>query len=217
MIIRSIEGGYDKNLTYVIGCEKSGIGAIIDAAVGAEQIVNTANDADLQLKYLIITHSHHDHYASAEPLLKKLRDLSVLTFGDALAHVAGDDILQISDGETHHMGSIRLKFLHTPGHYPDCICVVANGAIFTGDTLFIGRTGRTISPKSDPRKLYQSISEKILPLPDDLVIHPGHNYGPKLTNTLGKEKQKNEFLQAEDEEEFITVMKEYEASRKQGD
>ncbi len=216
MIVRGIEGGYDKNLTYVIGCEKSGIGAIIDAAVGAEQIISVADDADLQIKYLIITHSHHDHYASAEALLKKLRNVTVITYGDALRHLAGDEHLQVGDGDIHHMGGIRLKFLHTPGHYPDSICVMAGGAIFTGDTLFIGRTGRTVSPKSDTRTLYQSISEKILPLDDDTVIYPGHNYGSRPKNTLGAERKQNSFLQADSVEEFVRVMEEYEANRTTG-
>jgi len=213
MIVKSIEGGYDKNLTYIIGCEKSNRGAVIDAAAGAEQILRTATNAGLILQYLIITHSHHDHYASAEALLKKLRDLTIIMYGDALDELDVRDFMRVDDGDTARLGSIELKFLHTPGHYPDSICIVAPDAIFTGDTLFIGRTGRTISPKSSTRTLYHSISEKIMPLPDDLVIYPGHNYGSKPTNTLGEEKQSNPFLQAADEEEFVQVMEEYEASR----
>jgi len=213
MIIESLEGGYDKNFTYIIGCEKSRQAAVIDAAVGAEQIISAASDLDLHIKYLIITHTHHDHYAWAEALLKKLRDITLITYSDALQGIGEKKHRMVDDGDTMYLGSEELKFLHTPGHYPDSICIVTNGAVFTGDTLFIGRTGRTTSPKSDPRKLYHSVKEKILSLPDETVIYPGHNYGYKPYNTLSDERENNEFLQAESADEFEEIMEEYENSR----
>lgn len=216
MIIKSIEGGYDRNFTYLIGCEKSRHGAVIDAAVGAEQILSVAGETNLNLKYLVITHSHHDHYAWADALLKKLRNITLITYGDAISNIGEDKHIQVEDGDEMHLGSERLRFLHTPGHYPDSICVVADGAVFTGDTLFIGRTGRTTSPKSDIEKLYTSINEKLLSLPEDTTIYPGHNYGEKPYRDLGEEKEKNEFLQADSVEEFKQIMVEYEELRAVG-
>jgi len=216
MIIRSIEGGYDKNFTYLIGCEKSQQGAIIDAAVGAETILKAAREENLQIKYLVITHSHHDHYAWADALLKKLRNITLVTYGESIRDIGEAKHLSVQDGETLHLGSEQLKFLHTPGHCPDSICVVANGAVFTGDTLFIGRTGRTIGPKSDARDLYRSVKEKLLSLPEKTVVYPGHNYGEVPHRTLGEEKVNNKFLQAEDEEDFLRIMEEYEENRVPG-
>lgn len=213
MIIESLEGGYDKNFSYLIGCEKSRQAAVIDAAVGAEQIITAADDLDLKIKYLIITHTHHDHYAWAEALLKKLRNITLITYSDDLKDIGEKKHRLVDDGETMYLGSEELQFLHTPGHYPDSICIVANGAVFTGDTLFIGRTGRTTSPKSDPQDLFRSINEKLFPLPDDTVIYPGHNYGDKPHNTLGDEKKHNQFLQAESADEFEQIMEEYEKLR----
>ncbi|MBS1271035.1 MAG: Hydroxyacylglutathione hydrolase GloC [Candidatus Marinimicrobia bacterium] len=213
MIIESLEGGYDKNFTYLIACEKSRQAAVIDAAVGAEQIITTANDLDLKIKYLIITHTHHDHYAWAEALLKKLRRITLVTYSDALSGIGEDEHRMVGDGETMHIGSEEIQFLHTPGHYPDSICILADGAVFTGDTLFIGRTGRTTSPKSDTRELFHSVKDKLLTLPDETVIYPGHNYGEKPHNTLGNEKENNQFLQAESADEFEKIMQEYEESR----
>jgi glyoxylase-like metal-dependent hydrolase (beta-lactamase superfamily II) len=213
MLIESIEGGYDNNFTYIIGCEKSRIGAVIDAAVGAESILKKIQDQNLQIKYLILTHTHHDHYSWAEALLKKLRGVTLVTYGDSVKNIGEEQHVQVDDGESMHMGSEVLEFYHTPGHYPDSICIKADDALFTGDTLFIGRTGRTISAQSDTRQLYRSIYEKIIPMPDEITIYPGHNYGDKPTNTLGKEKESNKFLQAESVDDFVQTMEEYERNR----
>lgn len=214
MIIRSIEGGYDKNFAYVIGCEKSRTGAVIDAAVGAESILKKVDEANLKIKYLIITHSHHDHYAWAEALLKKLRGVTLITYGENIKNIGESKHLSVDDGDSVHMGGVELTFHHTPGHYPDCICIEAGGALFTGDTLFIGRTGRIRSPKSNIEDLYTSLSEKVLTLPEELIIYPGHNYGPAPYRSLGEEKASNKFLQAGTLQEFTAVMNEFEQSLK---
>ncbi|HKJ68097.1 MAG TPA: MBL fold metallo-hydrolase [bacterium] len=213
MIVRSIEGGYDKNFSYIIGCEKSRKGAIIDAAIGAETLIKSANEANLEIQYLIITHSHHDHYAWAEALLKKLRDLTLITYGDTIMNIGEKEHIDVEDGEEIYLGSIPLTFYHTPGHFPDSVCVVADGAVFTGDTLFIGRPGRTRSPKSDVEALYHSINDKLLTLPDDTKIYPGHNYGEEPVSTIGEQKATNEFLQAESPGEFAKLMEEYERQK----
>jgi len=214
MIIKSIEGGYDKNFSYIIGCEKSRKAAIIDAAVGAETLIKSANEADLKIEYLIITHSHHDHYAWAEALLKKLRGVTLITYGNTIKGIGEDEHLAVEDGEKVHLGGIPLTFHHTPGHYPDSICVVADHSVFTGDTLFVGRTGRTTSPKSDIEDLYTSIQEKILTLPDEMRIYPGHNYGKSPTSTIGKQKSDNKFLQAESLDEFKEIMDNFEREKR---
>lgn len=213
MIIRSMEGGYDKNFAYVIGCEKSRTGAVIDAAVGAETILKTAHQANLNLKYLIITHSHHDHYAWAEALLKKLRGVTLITYGKNIRGIGESKHLSVKDGDRLHMGGVELVFHHTPGHYPDCICIQAEDALFTGDTLFIGRTGRVKSPKSNLEDLYTSLKEKVLPLPEELTIYPGHNYGPEPYRTLREEREHNRFLQAGSLKDFIAVMDDFERSK----
>lgn len=216
MIIESIEGGYDNNFTYLVGCEKSHIGAVIDAAVGAEQILKRANEVGLDLQYLVITHSHHDHYSSAEPLMRKLDNMTLVMYGNAVKNIGEANRLEVNDNDTFHIGSLEVQVMHTPGHYPDSICLVTDGAVFTGDTLFIGRTGRTISPKSDTDKLYHSVTNKILKLPEDTIIYPGHNYGGKPFATLREERETNPFLQAENAEEFVEIMDEYERSLARG-
>jgi len=213
MIIQSIEGGYDKNFAYVIGCEKSRTGAVIDAAVGAETILKTADQANLKLKYLIITHSHHDHYAWAEALLKKLRGVTLITYGENIRDIGESKHLSVEDGDTVYMGGVELTFHHTPGHYPDCICIQAEDALFTGDTLFIGRTGRVKSPKSNLEDLYTSLKDKVLTLPGELTVYPGHNYGPQPYRTLQEEKAQNRFLQAESLKEFTAVMDDFERTK----
>ena len=105
---------------------------------------------------------------------------------------------------------------YTPGHYPDSICYLLDDVLFTGDTLFVGRTGRTIDSKSDIKKLYQSVYNKILNLPSKTIIYPGHDYGPRASISLKENILISPLLQAEDEKDFIKKMKEYELKRKPG-
>ena len=88
--------------------------------------------------------------------------------------------------------------------------------LFSGDTLFVGRTGRTVDKKSDPRELYKSVYNKILTLPEKITIYPGHDYGPRSSITIRENIKISPLLQAVDEDDFLIKMKEYEINRKTG-
>lgn len=92
------------------------------------------------------------------------------------------------------MGELRLKVLHTPGHTPGGVCYHTPGQVFTGDTLFVGAVGRTDLRGSSMRGLLRSIAERLLPLPDDTVVWPGHDYGVTPQSTLGRERAENPFI-----------------------
>jgi glyoxylase-like metal-dependent hydrolase (beta-lactamase superfamily II) len=111
------------------------------------------------------------------------------------------------------VGQLSLEVFHTPGHYPDSVCYLLNGILFTGDTLFVGRTGRTVSKGSDTRQLYQSVYNIIFDLPGHTIIYPGHDYGPKMTISIDENIVLSPLLQAEDEDDFVQRMADYEAER----
>ncbi|GIW71361.1 MAG: hypothetical protein KatS3mg102_0903 [Planctomycetota bacterium] len=113
-------------------------------------------------------------------------------------------------------GGLLWRALHTPGHEPHHICLYLpeEHALFTGDVLFIGRTGRTVAPGADTRQLYRSLRSRVLVLPDRTRLYPGHDYGPVRSRTLGEERAVNPWLQAEDEQAFVRVMQEYERRRR---
>ena len=109
-----------------------------------------------------------------------------------------------------------ITVLHTPGHYPDSVCFwnKKGSCVFTGDTMFVGRTGRTIGAKSNNSYLYSSIYDELLKLPQQTVIYPGHHYGYKKSITLKENISLSPFFQCDSEDEFIRVMEQYEKTRR---
>ena len=103
------------------------------------------------------------------------------------------DVL-VDDGHLIPLGDGLALVLHTPGHTPGGICLSFPGHLFTGDTLFVGAAGRTDLPGASLTQLIASLEEKIMPLPDETRIWPGHDYGETPTSTLGEEKVNNPFL-----------------------
>ena len=166
MEINVFQGGYDKNLCYLIWCKESKRAAIIDPSVEPLVIFDKINIENLILEKIIITHSHHDHFAFLDDFLFRFSNLKI--FGYKLPVIAfSENFIGISDREIINIGKNILTAIHTPGHYPDSMCYwfADKACLFTGDTMFVGRTGRTISRGSSIKQLYDSIYNKIYNLP----------------------------------------------------
>jgi len=101
----------------------------------------------------------------------------------------------VKDGDTILVGDLTLKVLHTPGHSPGGMCLLGDQSVFTGDTLFVGGVGRTDLPGGSWELMQQSIKNKLLILPDETIVYPGHNYGPAPTSTIKNERLHNPFIQ----------------------
>ena len=119
----------------------------------------------------------------------------------------------MEDSSIFKLGELVIKTIHTPGHYYDSVCYLVDNVIFTGDTLFIGRTGRTLSKGSNISDLYNSVYKKLLTLPGSTIIYPGHNYGSKPTMAISENMKISNLLQASGEKDFIDRMKNYEKTR----
>jgi glyoxylase-like metal-dependent hydrolase (beta-lactamase superfamily II) len=102
--------------------------------------------------------------------------------------------ITVKDGDIIRVGSVSLTVLHTPGHTAGGISLYSNGYVFTGDTLFVESVGRTDLPGGSWEVMVKAIREKLLTLPEDTVVLPGHNYGRMPTSTIGHEKRQNPFL-----------------------
>jgi glyoxylase-like metal-dependent hydrolase (beta-lactamase superfamily II) len=102
--------------------------------------------------------------------------------------------VEVEDGDTIPFGNETLTVVHTPGHTPGGICLYTDGNLFTGDTLFVGAVGRTDFPGGSMETLLQSIQAKILSLPEDTVVWPGHDYGSQPTSTVAFEKKHNPYI-----------------------
>ncbi len=201
-IFEQIPVGPMDNFSYLIGSEQAHIAAIVDPAGEVHRIVGLAKDHSVDIKYIVNTHSHGDHTRGNKELAK-------MTGAKIMQHERSSDYRDVAlkDGYDIQLGEVVITVIHTPGHTPDSICLLVDGKLLTGDTLFVGECGRTDLPGGDPRQMYESLLGKIVKLPDKLEVYPGHDYGDRPHSTLGYEKKNNYTLESRTLEEFIEFMR----------
>ena len=214
MKIKSIQGGFDKNLSYLIWCESTQKAGIIDASVKITEIYECMEMNDLRLEKVFITHTHFDHINFLSDILYQFPHVQICGFEHPEIEL-GNNYRRLKHHEIIPLGSEMLTVLHTPGHYPDSLCFwnKKENCIFTGDTMFVNRPGRTIGTKSNISNLYNSIYKHLLKLPEQTIIYPGHHYGYTPSVTLKENISLSPFFQCESEEEFVKVMADYEKNR----
>ena len=215
MRVKSFIGGFDKNLSYLIWCKKTKLASIIDPAVEPLEIFEFIESKDLILEKVLITHTHHDHICYLDDFLDQYPLLNIYCFKNPVNNIK-NEYIGLEHNQVISIGDSLLTSLYTPVHYSDSICYwdKENSAIFTGDTVFIGRTGRTVSAGSNINDLYSSIYEIILKIPHKTVIYPGHHYGFSKQETIAFNVENSNFFQCNDLEEFILVIDNFEKNRK---
>lgn len=170
-------GPFDNN-AYLIVDPTTRAALIVDAPLGGERVLEEASGLDVQ--GILMTHRHGDHWGTLD-LLKERTGAPVYCHPeDAVAHPDKVDF-PLQDGEDVRLGAGRVRVVHTPGHTPGSVCLLAGGVLIAGDTLFPGGPGRTSTPE-DLRQLIASITERLFVLPDATVVHPGHGD----STTIGK-------------------------------
>ncbi|MEN8141580.1 MAG: MBL fold metallo-hydrolase [Thermodesulfobacteriota bacterium] len=211
MIIRQKSVGSMAVCCYVLGCEESGKGVIIDPGGNEEQILAIVEEEGLTIEAIINTHGHPDHVCGNGPLKEA-------TGAPIIMHELDDDFFQrsevisyfamlglpasppvdrrVKDGDRIDFGNQSLEVILTPGHTPGGICLYSGSDLFTGDTLFVGAIGRTDFPGGDMAQFMTSIKERLLTLPDETVVWPGHGYGGSRS-TIGDERRSNPFIQGD--------------------
>ena len=128
------------------------------------------------------------------------------TEAEFLKSLSPSDIIKAESGDKIDVGGVEVQLLHTPGHTPGSQCFLIDNRIVSGDTLFIGACGRVDLPGSNPEQMYYSLTQKLMALPDDTVLFPGHNYSDRPTSTIGTEKQSNPYFQFESLKQFLAAM-----------
>jgi len=177
------------NFSYLVGCEKTRQALVIDPGGDTAPIAAAAETENLKITLIVNTHGHGDHTAGNAPL-KALTGAPVLIHHMDADRYPGADRLLPDDDDTLQLGEITINIIHTPGHTPGGICLYALGNLFTGDTLFVGDSGRTDLAGGHRPTLGASI-RRLMTLPDDTVVWPGHDYGPTPSSTIGWEKRHN--------------------------
>jgi glyoxylase-like metal-dependent hydrolase (beta-lactamase superfamily II) len=188
MIVRQIETGQMDNFSYLVGCEKRRKALVIDPGIPMEPILAAAEAEGLAIELIVNTHGHGDHTVGNAAL-------QAATGAKVAIHALEADRcpvvdLRIEDGMDIRVGDLALRVIHTPGHTPGGVCLYGGGNLFTGDTLFVGDSGRTDLPGGHRPTLGASI-RRLMALPDDTVVWPGHDYGPSPSSTIGWEKRHN--------------------------
>jgi len=217
MKIKSFLGGFDKNFSYLVWCETTRRAGIIDAAVESTEILEYIESKNLILEKLFVTHSHFDHVKYMDEFIREFPEIQICSYTSPEEEF-GDNFRGLTHHEIIPIGSELFTIFHTPGHYPDSICLwnKKENCVFTGDTMFVGRTGRTIGVKSNISHLYSSIYETLLNLPPQTIIYSGHHYGFKKSITLKENVRLSSFFQCNSEAEFIQVMEQFENNRRKG-
>lgn len=189
MIIEQIEVGAMDNFSYLVGCETTRQAMVIDPGGDVERILAAADRRGLDIAMIVNTHGHGDHTAGNAPL-KTLTGAPVLIHHlDADRYPGADQILSDKDSRLR-LGEVVFDIIHTPGHTPGGICLHAQGHLFTGDTLFVGDSGRTDLAGGHRPTLGASV-RRLMRFSDDTVVWPGHDYGPTPSSTIGWEKRNN--------------------------
>lgn len=197
MVIEQILVSYMAVFCYLVGDEATGEAALIDPADDFERIFEKVAAQKLKVRFVINTHGHPDHTSGNEAVLKRTGATLVIHEADAamlergfLKELKDKNALRlVKDGDAIRIGKLTLEVLGTPGHTRGGICLHAPGHLFTGDTLFTEGVGRTDLPGGSERTLLDSIRKKILELPDDTHIWPGHDYGRQKRSTVKEQKK----------------------------
>jgi hydroxyacylglutathione hydrolase len=204
IIKRLVVGSLSANC-YVVGDADTREGMVIDPGGNADVILKTISDLVFDIQTIVLTHGHSDHIAA-------LFDIRDETGADVAIHVEDADFLEgrgsyssmfgisyktpeppdrlLREGDVIETGSTRFAVVHTPGHTPGSICLLSGKKVFTGDTLFYRGIGTTLMPGSSRRQLIDSIHTRLMVLPDDTLIYPGHG----RETTIGAERQNNPFI-----------------------
>jgi glyoxylase-like metal-dependent hydrolase (beta-lactamase superfamily II) len=211
MKLIQMEVGALQNFNYVLGCGRTGEAAWIDPAWEVDRVHEAAREAGLRVTRLLVTHTHPDHVQGLDAA-RRLTGAGIHVHALEAANArrqlpASEPVLPFQDGERLDVGDLKVTALHTPGHTPGATCYFVEeagppAAIFTGDTLFIGRCGRTDFPGSDPLAMHLSL-RVIGSLPPETLVYPGHNYADHPVSTIARELRENVHLSASDLREFL--------------
>lgn len=205
LIIKRLVVGYLSANCYIVGLESSGKGIVIDPGGNEADIFKAITDSGLEITTIVLTHGHSDHIAA-------LYDIQDKTGAQVAIHIEDANFLEgrgsfssqfgisyktphppdrlLREGDVIDCGGLLFTVIHTPGHTPGSICLLAGNMVFTGDTIFRRGIGTTLMPGSSRPQLINSIHTRLMVLPDETVIYPGHG----RETTIGDERRDNPYV-----------------------
>jgi hydroxyacylglutathione hydrolase len=199
MIFHQIEAGGDRNFAYLIADSNGGPAALVDPPPNPRRYLDLIERDSLNVTHVIITHGHGDHTWGVAEAIER--------FGcKIVAHksIAVDVEVPVDDNDTLQLGDLTLKFIHTPGHSEDHVCILCEDKLISGDILFVGKVGGT-DLGDGARKEFDSLHNKLMTLPPETEVYPGHNFGDAPTSTIGRELETNPFILQKTFEDFVDL------------
>jgi hydroxyacylglutathione hydrolase len=193
------------NFVYLIGDRATRECVVVDPAWDVDGILDVVDSDGMTLVGALGTHYHPDHVGgtmfgfTVEGMARLLERRPVKLHvneheAEGVRIVTGldeSDLVRHSGGDVLRVGDVEVRFVHTPGHTPGSQCFLVGNRLVSGDTLFVQGCGRVDLPGGDPEQMYESLTQRLAKLPDDTVLYPGHDYGPKPTSTIGEQKREN--------------------------
>ncbi len=208
IFFKQIEVGMMQNFVYLIGSGQTKEAVVVDPAWEVDRILEEARKEEVKITGALITHTHFDHVNGVEDLLEALPNTKIYVHKAEAGFLPKEsaNIVSVSGGEKIPVGDLEIQLIHTPGHTPGSQCFLVQNSLVSGDTLFIGACGRCDLPGGDPKQMYESLTQRLMKLPEGTVIYPGHNYADQPSSTLKRQKQENPFMKFQSLNDFMEFM-----------
>jgi sulfur dioxygenase len=203
MIFRQLFDCTSSTYSYLLASRRGGEALIIDPVLEkVDRYLQLVAELDLKLVKAVDTHLHADHITGLGSLRDRTQCITVMGEQSSVDVVS----MRVAEGDKVRIEGLALDVLYTPGHTNDSYSFRMDDRVFTGDTLLIRGTGRTDFQNGDPRAQYDSIFNKLLKLPDDMLVFPAHDYKGDTVSTIGEEKAFNPRLQVKLVDDYVRLM-----------
>ena len=217
LYFKQLEIGPMQNYVYLIGSTETRKVAVVDAAWEIDTILKVAKQDEMEITHAFVTHTHPDHVGGGfagmaidgvTELLEKCKAKVVVHKAEAefIKGLSSSDMIKSDNGDKVDVGGVEIQLMHTPGHTPGSQCFLVDNRIVSGDTLFIDACGRVDFPGGNPEQMYNSLTQKLMALPDETILFPGHNYASLPSATMGEQKKTNPYLRFASLKQFLSAM-----------
>jgi len=208
------------NFVYAFGDRETGEAVLVDPAYRPRELIDLVEADGMRVSGVFATHYHPDHvggnlggHAQIDGLVEMLERIDVpihvqadeVEWVSKVTGVGEDSLVAHAAGDVVTVGDFEVSLIHTPGHTPGSQCLLVNGRLISGDTLFLDGCGRTDLPGSDPEEMYRTLTHRLSVISDDTILFPGHLYSADPSAPMGAVRQHNRALVPASAEQWLAM------------